>query len=78
MERVADLAHGLLARRGNPPGDGRTLIQLLVAAGIDNPAALDGLIKSHPRTARAKLGVRTLTDAERILTALRRARKELK
>jgi hypothetical protein len=77
MMRVVDLANGLLMRRGNLFGDSPSLAERLEAANVENTAALDRLISDGHRRLRDRLGLTTLWEAERVLSALRRARKEL-
>jgi len=78
VAQVAQLAQGLLVRRGNLSGNGFSLADRLFAAGIDNLTALDGFIYGDRRVAREKLGLRTLNEADRILSALGRALRETK
>jgi hypothetical protein len=78
MRRVAERAQGLLVRRAILPGNSTSLNDRLAAAGINNDAALAALIYGDRHAARDKLGVRTLGETDRIISALDRARKELK
>lgn len=78
MRRVAERAQGLLVRRAILPGNIIPLEELLAAAGIKDDAALDALIYGDRHAACHKLGVRTLGETDRIISALDRARKELK
>jgi hypothetical protein len=75
---IAALAEGLLKRRGNFPGIGRSLIDRISATGILDIAGLDEFIFSDRHLARSKLGLKSLTETDRILSALARASKELK
>jgi hypothetical protein len=78
MRRVAQRAQGLLVRRAILPGNIIPLDERLAAAGINNAAALDALIYGDRRAARHRLGLSTLAETDRIISALDRARKELK
>ena len=78
LVRIAGEAEGLLKRRGNHPGIGRSLIDRITAAGIKNIGGLDKLIFSDRYVARSRLGLRSLTETDRILAALARARKDMR
>ena len=76
--RVAKLAQALLVRRSLLLGNDIPLGERLSLAKIKNLAELDALISAHRETARQKLGLRTLGETDRVLSALHRARTELK
>jgi hypothetical protein len=78
MRRVAERAQGLLVRRAILPGNSISLNDRLAGAGINNDGALEALIYGDRHAARHKLGLRTLGETDRIISALDRARKELK
>ena len=78
VARVADLATGRLSARA--PSDDLASLPLeerLRAAGVERTVDLDDLLAGGRHAARDRLGLRTLADTDRLLSALRRARKEL-
>ena len=76
VAKVAELAQGLLMRRGGLRA-GFSLIECLDGASIVDAADLDGLIDGGRSAARDRLGVGTLDETDRVLSALGRARREL-
>ena len=78
VARVADLAASWLSARA--PSDDLASLPLeerLRAAGVERTVDLDELLAGDRHEARDRLGLRTLADTDRLLSALRRARKEL-
>ena len=77
VAKVAELAQGLLMRRGSRMAPGFSLAERLDAASIADAADLDDLIDGGRDAARDRLGIGTLDETDRALSALGRARKEL-
>ena len=77
VAKVAELAQGLLMRRGSRVAPGFSLAELLDAASIADAADLDDLVDGGRDAARDRLGIGTLDETDRVLSALGRARKEL-
>ena len=77
VAKVAALAQGLLMRRASRMAPGFSLGERLDAASIADAADFDGLIDGGRDAARDRLGIGTLDETDRVLSALGRARKEL-
>jgi hypothetical protein len=75
--RVVRLAEGLMVRRSLLLGNDIPLAERLSRAKVKNLADLDALVFSDRETARQKLGLRTLGETDRVVSALYRARMEL-
>jgi hypothetical protein len=66
-----------MVRRSLLLGNDIPLAERLSLAKIQSLAELDALVSSDRETARQKLGLRTLGETDRVLSALYRARIEL-
>ena len=77
VSRIAELADHRLAERGAPGEAQTTLAERLAAAKITRMADLDKLIDGDREAARTSLGLATLAETDRALSALKAARKEL-
>ncbi|MGZ8311361.1 MAG: PASTA domain-containing protein [Allosphingosinicella sp.] len=76
LARVASLALHRLGEEG-AEGEGAALEERLAKAKVRRVADLDKLLDGDRGDARDRLGLRTLAETDRLLGALRRARKEL-